>query len=76
MVETASALGGEARQFTITSEEQGFGPRDFMQRAQPLVLRLMRENRQTTINLIFNCEMIRKHRENYGTFSYQDDRKS
>ena len=32
-----------------------------MQRAKPLVLRLMRENRQTTINLILNCEMVRRH---------------
>lgn len=61
MVETASVLGGTRRQFTITSKEQGFGPRDFMQRAKPLVLRLMRENRQKTINLILNCEMIRQN---------------
>jgi len=60
IVQTASAFGGAARHFTITSEEQGFGPRDFMQRAKPLVLRLMRENRQTTINLILNCEMVRQ----------------
>ena len=31
-----------------------------MQRAKPLVLRLMRENRQTTVNLILNCEMVRQ----------------
>ena len=59
-METASAFGGAARHFTITSEERGFGPRDSMQRAKPLVLRLMRENRQTTVNLILNFEMVRQ----------------
>lgn len=49
-----------ARHFTITSNEQGFGPGDLMQRAKPLVLRLMRENRQTTINLLLNCEIVRQ----------------
>ena len=67
MVETASALGVTRRQFTITSKEKGFGPRDFMQRAKPLVLRLMRENRQKTINLILNCEMIRQNLINGNT---------
>lgn len=31
-----------------------------MQRAKPLVLRLMTENRQTAINLLLNCEMVRQ----------------
>ena len=67
MVETASALGVTRRQFTITSKEQGFGPSDFMQRAKPLVLRLMRENRQKTINLILIREMIRQNLINGNT---------
>ena len=60
IVQTASAFEGAARHFTITSEKQGFGPRDFMQRTKPFVLRLMRENRQTKIKLILNSEMVRQ----------------
>ena len=59
-MQTASAFEGAARHFTITSEGRGFGPRDSMQRAKPLVLRLMRENRQATVNLILSCEMVRQ----------------
>lgn len=37
-----------------------FGPREFMQRAKPEVLKLMRENRRTRVMIILNCEMVRK----------------
>ena len=38
-----------------------------MQRAKSSVFRLIRENRQTTINLILNCEMIRQNLINGNT---------
>ena len=38
IVQTASVFGSVERHFTITSEEQGFGLRDFMQRTKPFVL--------------------------------------
>lgn len=38
IVQTASAFEGAARHLTITSEKQGFGPRDFLQRTKPFVL--------------------------------------
>ena len=56
ITQTASALNGFARQFRIEGVE-GFGPREFMQRARTEILRLMRENRQTKVMLILNCEM-------------------
>ena len=36
------------------------GPRKFMQMARRDILKLMRENRQTRVRMILNCEMTRK----------------
>ena len=56
--ETATALGGFARQFRI-EREGNFDEIEFMQIVKPDVLRLMRENRQTRMRLILNCYMTR-----------------
>ena len=59
ITETASALRGFTRQFRI----EGIpchAPREFMQIARRDILKLMRENRQTRVRMILNCEMTRK----------------
>ena len=60
--ETASALRGFAKQFKIKSIEirEAYGPTEFMQKSKSEISRLMRENRQTKIKIILNCEMIRE----------------
>ena len=57
--ETASALRGFAREFGIQGIED-FGAREFMRKAKPEVLKLVRENRQTRMRIVLNCEMIRE----------------
>ena len=57
--QTASALRGFARQFRIDGIPR-HGPREFMQIARRDVLNLMRENRQTRVRMILNCEMTRE----------------
>ena len=59
ITETASALRGFARQFRIEGIPR-HGPREFMQMARRDILKLMRENRQTRVRMILNCEMTRK----------------
>ena len=59
ITETASALRGFARQFRIEGIPR-HGPREFMQMAKRDILKLMRENRQTRVRMILNCEMTRK----------------
>ena len=58
MTETGSALSGFARQFRIKTEGN-YDESEFLQFVKPDVLRLMRENRQTRVRLILNCEMTR-----------------
>ena len=58
VTETATALSGFARQFRIKTEGN-FDESEFLQFVKPDVLRLMRENRQTRVRLILNCEMTR-----------------
>ena len=57
--ETASALRGFTRQFRIEGIPR-HAPREFMQIAQRDILKLMRENRQTRVRMILNCEMTSK----------------
>ena len=57
--ETASALRGFTRQFRIEGIPR-HAPREFMQMAKRDIMKLMRENRQTRVRLILNCEMTRK----------------
>ena len=59
IAETASALRGFTRQFRIEGIPR-HAPREFMQIARRDILKLMRENRQTRVRLILNCEMTRK----------------
>ena len=59
ITETASALRGFTRQFRIEGIPR-HGPREFMQMAKRDILKLMRENRQTRVRMILNCEMTRK----------------
>ena len=59
ITETASALRGFTRQFRIEGIPR-HGPREFMQMARRDILKLMRENRQTRVRMILNCEMTRK----------------
>ena len=59
ITETASALRGFARQFRIEGIPR-HAPREFMKMARRDILKLMRENRQTRVRVILNCEMIRK----------------
>ena len=59
ITETASALRGFARQFRIEGIPR-HAPREFMQMARRDILNLMRENRQTRVRMILNCEMTRK----------------
>ena len=59
ITETASALRGFTRQFRIEGIPR-HAPREFMQIARKNILKLMRENRQTRVRLILNCEMTRK----------------
>ena len=59
IAETASALRGFTRQFRIEGIPS-YGPREFMQMAKRDILKLMRENRQTRVRMILNCEMTRK----------------
>ena len=59
IAETASALRGFTRQFRIEGIPS-YGPREFMQMAKSDILKLMRENRQTRVRMILNCEMTRK----------------
>ena len=59
IAETASALRGFTRQFRIEGIPR-HGPREFMQMARRDILKLMRENRQTRVRMILNCEMTRK----------------
>ena len=58
VTETATALSGFARQFRI-QKEGNYDEMEFMQIVKPDVLRIMRENRQTRVRLILNCEMTR-----------------
>ena len=41
----------------------GFGWREFMEKAKPEVLRIMRENRQMKVNMILSCEMVRENED-------------
>ena len=59
ITETASALRGFTRQFRIEGIPR-HAPREFMQMARRDILKLMRENRQTRVRMILNCEMTRK----------------
>ena len=59
ITETASALRGFERQFRIEGIPR-HAPREFMQMARRDILKLMRENRQTRVRVILNCEMTRK----------------
>ena len=59
ITETASALRGFTRQFRIEGIPR-HAPREFMQIARRDILKLMRENRQTRVRIILNCEMTRK----------------
>ena len=59
IAETASALRGFTRQFRIEGIPR-HAPREFMQIARRDIAQLMRENRQTRVRLILNCEMTRK----------------
>ena len=58
IAETASALRGFTRQFRIEGIPR-HAPRAFMQMARRDILKLMRENRQTRVRMILNCEMTR-----------------
>ena len=68
--ERASALRGFARQFRIQGID-GFGPIDFMRYAKEEVLNLMRNNRQTKVNIILNLEMIREETGFTGDVEYK-----
>ena len=57
--ETVSALRGFERQFRIEGIPR-HGPREFMQIARRDIQNLMRENRQTRVRMILNCEMTRE----------------
>ena len=57
--ESASALRGFARQFRIEGIPR-HAPREFMQKVRINAQNLMRENRQTRVRMILNCEMTRK----------------
>ena len=59
ITETTSALRGFTRQFRIEGIPR-HAPREFMQMAKRDILKLMRENRQTRVRMILNCEMTRK----------------
>ena len=59
ITETVSALRGFTRQFRIEGIPR-HGPREFMQMVRRDILKLMRENRQTPVRMILNCEMTRK----------------
>ena len=59
IAEKASALRGFTRQFRIEGIPR-HAPREFMQMARRDILKLMRENRQTRVRMILNCEMTRK----------------
>ena len=59
ITETASALRGFTRQFRIEGIPR-HAPREFMQMARRDIAKLMRENRQTRVRMILNCEMTRK----------------
>ena len=59
ITETASALRGFTRQFRIEGIPR-HAPREFMQMTKRDILKLMRENRQTRVRMILNCEMTRK----------------
>ena len=59
ITETASASRGFTRQFRIEGIPR-HAPREFMQMAKRDILKLMRENRQTRVRMILNCEMTRK----------------
>ena len=59
ITETVSALRGFARQFRIEGIPR-HAPREFMQMTRRDILKLMRENRQTRVRVILNCEMTRK----------------
>ena len=59
ITETASALRGFTRQFRIEGIPR-HAPREFMQIARKDIAQLMRENRQTRVRMILNCEMTRK----------------
>ena len=59
ITETASALRGFTRQFRIEGIPR-HAPREFIQMAKRDILKLMRENRQTRVRMILNCEMTRK----------------
>ena len=59
ITETVSALRGFARQFRIEGIPR-HGPREFMQMTRRDILNFMRENRQTRVKVILNCEMTRK----------------
>lgn len=65
--ELASASRDFARQLRIGSVE-GFAP---MERAKPLVLRLIRDNCQVKVKMILSCEMLRENKD--GSVQLQDD---
>ena len=59
ITESASAFRGFARQFRIEGIPH-YGAREFLQKVRINVQNLMRENRQTRVRMILNCEMTRK----------------
>ena len=59
ITETASALRGFTRQFRIEGIAR-HAPREFMQMVKRDIAKLMRENGQTRVRIILNCEMQRK----------------
>ena len=59
ITETVSALRGFERQFRIEGIPD-HGPREVMQIARRDIQNLMRENRQTRVRMILNCEMTRE----------------
>ena len=66
ITETVRALRGFARQFRIEGIPR-HAPREFMKMARRDILKLMRENRQTRVRMILNCEMIRKEQFSEST---------
>ena len=57
--ETESALGNITKVYTINGIE-GYGGRTFLNDAENSITRVLRENRQTKVKLIFRCYMIKE----------------
>ena len=57
--ESNSALRNFAKVYTIDGIE-GFDARNFLDNARENITRVLRENRQTKVKLIFKCNMIRE----------------